>query len=125
MGSSGRDDWNRHWKDYGQVAGQNPAQNYRVQLTLSLLGIQGSGEGDAGFTHEYVSGVGFPFFNLYRCLVILRGKRLIDDIRPTGEASLAARLAMAGLQMVVRPGLNSSRWGWQMVAVARPNGSSS
>jgi hypothetical protein len=69
MGSSGRDDWNRHWKDYGQGAGQNPAQNYRVQLTLSARHPR-PGEGDAGFTHEYVFGVGFPFFNLYRCLVI-------------------------------------------------------
>ena len=255
MGSTGRDDWNRHWQEYGQVAAQNPAQNYRLELSLSLLGIRGSGEGvrlldigsgtgdtaaavstrypsaqilglelapsgvdmarrkvpaarffqrnllenadppedqrgwathaicseviehldnpglllrnarrymndgcrlvltapggpmsafdrhighrkhwrrheieallrDAGYTHEHVSGVGFPFFNLYRCLVILRGRKLIDDVGPTGAASWPARVAMAGFQALVRPSLNSSRWGWQMVAIARPHPSS-
>src|SRR5688572_1334438 len=45
MEGVGRDDWNRHWHDYGQVAALNPAQVYRLELTMSLLGIEGSGEG--------------------------------------------------------------------------------
>jgi 2-polyprenyl-3-methyl-5-hydroxy-6-metoxy-1,4-benzoquinol methylase len=40
-----RDDWNRHWQDYSETAEQNPAQDYRRQLILSLLGVLGSGEG--------------------------------------------------------------------------------
>jgi len=76
---------------------------------------------DAGYDPRRVSGVGFPFFNLYRCLVILRGEKLIQDVSasPSGTASPAARLAMAVFQRLIRLNLNSSRHGWQMVAQAR------
>src|SRR5262245_7853274 len=39
------DDWNQHWQDYSETAQQNPAQNYRRQLILTLLGVRGSGGG--------------------------------------------------------------------------------
>jgi trans-aconitate methyltransferase len=250
--SSARDDWNQHWYDYSDSAEQNPGQNYRRELVLSLLGVQGSGEGmriidigsgpgdmaaalrarfpkaqimgldlshsgieisrrkvpdarfvqrnlldptipsddqkgwathavcseviehlddpalllrnaraymdpacrlvitapggpmsafdkhighrkhwrrqdiekllrAAGFTPEHVTGVGFPFFNFYRCLVILRGKKLISDVsgEATTNAQWTARAAMAVFHRLIRPNLNSSRWGWQMVAKAR------
>jgi SAM-dependent methyltransferase len=76
---------------------------------------------EAGYAPEKVSGAGFPFFNLYRCVVILRGKKLIDDVGSgqTGTTSLPARLAMAGFHWLIRPNLNSSRRGWQMIGRAR------
>jgi SAM-dependent methyltransferase len=76
---------------------------------------------DAGYEPESVSGAGFPFFNLYRCVVILRGRKLIDDVSvsPSGTASPAARAAMAVFHRLLRLNLNSSRWGWQMIAQAR------
>jgi cyclopropane fatty-acyl-phospholipid synthase-like methyltransferase len=76
---------------------------------------------EAGFESQSVHGVGFPFFNLYRCLVILRGRKLIQDVSasPSGTASPAARVAMAVFHRLIRPKLNSSRHGWQMVARAR------
>jgi len=76
---------------------------------------------EAGYTPEHVSGVGFPFFNLYRCLVILRGKKLISDVGTgtTNQSSWAARAAMAAFYQLFRLNLNSSRRGWQMVATAR------
>ena len=75
---------------------------------------------EAGFTPERVSGVGFPFFNLYRCLVILRGKKLISDVSSgPDQTSFAARTAMAVFSRLIRLNLNSSRWGWQMVAKVR------
>ena len=250
--SSTRDDWERHWQDYSETAEHNPAQNYRREWILSLLGVSGSGEevrivdigsgqGDmaaairarfpsaeilglelaqagveisrrkvprarfvqrnlldqtepppelrgwathavcseviehlddpavllrnaraymsegcrlivtapggpmsafdkhighrkhwqrqeietlmrkAGYTPELVTGVGFPFFNLYRCLVILRGEKLISDVSrgPSSQTSLAARVAMSVFSRLIRLNLNSSRWGWQMVAKAR------
>jgi trans-aconitate methyltransferase len=250
--ASARDDWDRHWRDYHETAEQNPAQNYRRELILSLLDVQGTGEGarivdlgsgqgdmaaalrarfpaaqilglelsqagveisrrkvpgarfvqrnlldssepqrelkgwgthaicseviehlddpavllrnakaylhegccfvvtapggpmsafdkhighrkhwrrremevllrDAGYTTEHVHGVGFPFFNLYRCLVILRGRKLIADVShgPIAETSLAARAAVAVFSRLIRPNLNSSRRGWQMVAKVR------
>jgi hypothetical protein len=79
---------------------------------------------EAGFAAEHVSGAGFPFFNLYRCLVILRGSKLVDDVSTaqTSGASLLARLTMAVFSWVIRPILNSSRVGWQMIGTARvPN----
>ncbi len=76
---------------------------------------------DAGYRPELVTGAGFPFFNLYRCLVILRGKKLIRDVSagPAQIASPAARTAMAVFQRLLRQSLNSSRRGWQMIAKAR------
>jgi 2-polyprenyl-3-methyl-5-hydroxy-6-metoxy-1,4-benzoquinol methylase len=75
----------------------------------------------AGYEPIRTTGVGFPFFNLYRCVVILRGKKLIEDVRtgPAGPASTSARAAMAVFHRLIRPELNSSRRGWQMVATAR------
>ncbi|HET8547571.1 MAG TPA: class I SAM-dependent methyltransferase, partial [Bryobacteraceae bacterium] len=35
----------------------------------------------AGFSNVLITGAGFPFFNLYRCVVILRGRKLIEDVR--------------------------------------------
>lgn len=73
----------------------------------------------AGYTPENVTGVGFPFFNLYRCLVILRGRKLIKDVSSgPNSAARPARAAMAVFHRLIRPNLNSSRWGWQMVAKA-------
>ena len=75
----------------------------------------------AGFQPERVSGAGFPFFNLYRCVVILRGKKLIEDVRtrPDGAGSLGARTAMVVVHQLISKNLNSTRRGWQMIATAR------
>jgi SAM-dependent methyltransferase len=75
----------------------------------------------AGFQVERTTGVGFPFFNLYRLVVILRGRRLIADVAAgeTGSASLASRLVMAVFRFLLRLNLPRSPWGWQTVAVAR------
>lgn len=89
-------------------------KHWRQQEIESLLQ-------ETGYTPELVTGVGFPFFNLYRCLVILRGKRLIGDVS-TGRANntpWAARAAMAVFQRLFRLNLNSGRRGWQMIAKAR------
>ena len=49
--------------------------------------------GAAGFTVETATGAGFPFFNLYRLTVILRGARLKDDA--SGEPGALLRFASA------------------------------
>lgn len=74
----------------------------------------------AGYELNYVSGAGFPFFNLYRCLIILRGNKLIEDVRvqPDCPASQLALLAMSTFQVLFRLNLASSSFGWQMVAEA-------
>jgi SAM-dependent methyltransferase len=261
--SSARDDWNQHWYDYSDSAEQNPGQNYRRELVLSLLGVQGAGEGmriidigsgpgdmaaalrarfpkaqimgldlshpasrfrgakfqtldsfsrkpldptipsddqkgwathavcseviehlddpalllrnaraymdpacrlvitapggpmsafdkhighrkhwrrqdiekllhAAGFTPEHVTGVGFPFFNFYRCLVILRQTDQRRQRRSVINAQWTARVAMAVFHWLIRLNLNSFPVGdgrWLQLeghaedfAYARPHG---
>lgn len=76
---------------------------------------------DAGFDVERTSGAGFPFFNLYRALVIARGDRLADDVSAdsSGRAKLVARVAMAAFGVLFRFTLPRSRWGTQIIGVAR------
>ena len=67
-----------------------------------------------------VTGAGFPFFNLYRRVVILRGEKLIEDVSVSRDrpASLPARLAMGVFSVLFHLNLDSSRWGWQMIGQA-------
>ncbi len=75
----------------------------------------------AGYELEKATGAGFPQFNLYRMLVIRRGKSLVKDVSSTnkGLSSTAARAAMAVFRGLFALGTVQSRWGWQIVAVAR------
>jgi SAM-dependent methyltransferase len=59
----------------------------------------------------------FPFFNLYRMVVVARGKRLVDDV--SGEAGPLARLVMAGFRGLMPLTLFDTPWGWQIVARAQ------
>jgi SAM-dependent methyltransferase len=75
----------------------------------------------AGLDVDWAAGAGFPFFNLYRRVVIARGERLIDDIatREHERPRIAGRVAMAAFRPLFRVNLTRSRWGTQIVAVAR------
>jgi hypothetical protein len=72
---------------------------------------------DGGFTVERVLRAGFPFFNLYRGVVIARGERLASDVE--GPTSFSASLAMAAFRFLFTFNLTDSPFGWQIVAVAR------
>lgn len=74
----------------------------------------------SGYTVEYVYMAGFPFFNLYRLMVILRGERLVSD----GASKNVTTGWMAGSMLAVfgflfRLNLARTPFGWQVVAVAR------
>ncbi|NQV98352.1 MAG: class I SAM-dependent methyltransferase [Rhodospirillales bacterium] len=71
----------------------------------------------AGYRTELVTGSGFPLFNLYRLVVVLRGERLAQDI--DGRPGPLARFVMAIFRAVIGWSLFSSRFGWQIVAIAR------
>lgn len=75
----------------------------------------------AGYDSKWASGAGFPFFNLYRCVVILRGKKLIEDVRVQNDKPMSpiAKMAMNVFQILFRFNSDSSSWGWQMIAEAR------
>jgi trans-aconitate methyltransferase len=75
----------------------------------------------AGLEVERVSAAGFPFFNLYRIAILLRGEKLISDVASegTGAPSGLARLMMKLFRMLFVLNLESSPWGWQLLATAR------
>lgn len=73
----------------------------------------------AGLDVQHVSGTGFPFFNLYKLLVLLRGEALVRDVSSTAEPSRAAGLAMRCFAVLLTPRLNSARFGWQLAAQTR------
>jgi SAM-dependent methyltransferase len=75
---------------------------------------------DSGFRVDRVIGAGFPFFNLYRTVVILRGKRLVTDVAK-GELGAASPLASGVMRIftaLLRFNPMLTNKGWQMVAVA-------
>jgi 2-polyprenyl-3-methyl-5-hydroxy-6-metoxy-1,4-benzoquinol methylase len=72
----------------------------------------------AGFEVERSEAAGFPFFNIYRLTVLLRGKRLVDDVAQ-GAGSPAARAVMKVFDKLFRLNVASSPWGWQVLAAAR------
>ncbi|HXW34870.1 MAG TPA: class I SAM-dependent methyltransferase [Acidimicrobiales bacterium] len=73
---------------------------------------------DSGFCDVEVERAGFPFFNLYRLVVLLRGKRLIKD---TDESDIHRGAAGATLRFfgwTFGHTLRSCPFGWQLIAVA-------
>jgi SAM-dependent methyltransferase len=74
----------------------------------------------AGLQVERTRGAGFPFFNLYRWVVILRGERLVRDVARShgGESATGtARAAMRVFDWLFRANLSRTRLGYQLVAV--------
>ncbi len=76
----------------------------------------------AGFDVEATWLAGFPFFNLYRLAVVLRGARLSKDAKSAehgGTTSKAAKIALAMFGFLFRFNLPNCALGWQVVALAR------
>lgn len=74
---------------------------------------------DAGLEVEHVSGAGFPFFNLYKLLVLFRGKALVRDVSAATPPSRLAALVMKVFSWVLTTRWNTERYGWQLVATGR------
>jgi SAM-dependent methyltransferase len=76
----------------------------------------------AGFEVESLRRVGFPFFNLYRLLVIVRSDALIRDATTKGSAaiSLPARVVLGAFGLLFRFNVSAVPFGWQLVARATP-----
>jgi 2-polyprenyl-3-methyl-5-hydroxy-6-metoxy-1,4-benzoquinol methylase len=77
---------------------------------------------DSGFADVTVWAAGFPTFNLYKLLTILRGKKLIDDVRGE-ETSRAAEVAQRAFTPLFRIAMRNMPLGWQLIATARLDGS--
>src|SRR5665213_1623838 len=89
-------------------------QHFTPQMLRGLLE-------KSGFAVEMATTAGFPFFNLYRMAVILRGKRLITDVRSgsTAASSGLARVVMGAFRPLFAMNIVGSSLGWQTIAAAR------
>src|SRR5206468_3560852 len=76
---------------------------------------------EAGYSVDRTYLAGFPFFNLYRLLVIVRGGRIARDVQPNskGMSGRLASLAMKVFGVLFHANLLDSPFGWQVVATAR------
>jgi SAM-dependent methyltransferase len=72
----------------------------------------------SGFEVELATTAGFPLFNLYRMVVISRGKRLITDVQSGSPNALAAAV-MSIFRVLFSLNVVGTPWGWQTVAAAR------
>lgn len=74
----------------------------------------------AGYVVERIHLSGFPFYNVYRLLVIARGKRLARDVEAesSGVFSILAGFIMKVFHLLFHANLLDSPFGWQVVAVA-------
>ena len=74
----------------------------------------------AGFEVKFVQLAGFPFFNLYRLVVIARGDRLIEDVDAQDRKAIGplARATMASFRLLFKLNLADFPLGWQVVAIA-------
>jgi SAM-dependent methyltransferase len=71
-----------------------------------------------GYRVETLHAAGFPFFNLYKLVVVARGDAVMRDAS-AGRDDLVARAAYATFRWLFRANLASTPWGWQMLVVAR------
>ena len=88
-------------------------KHYSVAELRSLLE-------QSGFSVKTVMAAGFPFFNLYRTTVILRGNALIQDV--SSNPPIVVRIATYSMMWLFRRlfafNRTRGRRGWQIVAVA-------
>jgi 2-polyprenyl-3-methyl-5-hydroxy-6-metoxy-1,4-benzoquinol methylase len=67
---------------------------------------------------------GFPFFNLYRLIVILRGKKLQSDVQSEVEQGITNQFALKVMKIfryLFKFNLRDSLFGWQMLVIAQLN----
>lgn len=69
----------------------------------------------AGFERIRIRRAGFPFFNLYRLVILARGEKIKDVAE---SPTRGARIAMAFFDFLFRLNLSHGPGGWQLVATA-------
>jgi SAM-dependent methyltransferase len=79
----------------------------------------------AGLDVLLCAGAGFPFFDLYRAMVIMRGDKLVDDASAQADGTRWAQLMRLGMSVfwpLLPLSLPRSWFGWQTVGVAQEPG---
>jgi SAM-dependent methyltransferase len=76
---------------------------------------------NGGFDRISIICAGWPFFNLYRLMLLARGDALVGDVSVRTSALKTAIIKILGLTFACLFNLNfkNSPYGWQMIAIAR------
>ena len=75
---------------------------------------------ESGFVDISVQRYGWPFFNLYRLMVLLRGKRLIQDVEnQTIENSKLSQLIALAFGLLFKVNIRNPYFGWQLIATCK------
>jgi hypothetical protein len=98
----------------GPMSGFDQHVGHRKHYTIDSLTALLEG---AGFTVSDCGGAGFPFFNVYRRVVIARGEQLVDDV-DEGHISPVVRAGMAVFDGLLGLSPTRGRRGWQLYATA-------
>lgn len=78
--------------------------------------------GDKEYEISHLSRAGFPFHNIYRFVVISRGKKLIEDVKANTHrqsGSFLSNFVMHVFSFLFKFNIDSSRFGFQNIAVAK------
>ena len=74
----------------------------------------------AGYETPSVLAAGFPFHNLYRLVVMLRGNKLEEDVSSgySGISKYTAKAAMAFFRLLFKFNFTNTGLGWQIIGMA-------
>ena len=75
----------------------------------------------SGFSIIEIRCAGFPFFNLYKIIAFLRGKKIMqNDINPNRKISKILRIIFKIFNVLFHFNLTNSPFGWQLILIAIP-----
>lgn len=61
---------------------------------------------------------GFPFFNLYKVIALMRGKKLLNDANQKGDSSFLMLFVLKVFDRLFKFNIESSPFGWQLLLIA-------
>jgi SAM-dependent methyltransferase len=75
----------------------------------------------SGFKKFKIYNAGWPFFNLYRIMLLVRGVKLVNDIsnRPSCLKRSVIKTLGYLFSFLFKFNLNNTKYGWQMIAIVR------
>jgi len=76
-----------------------------------------------GFKVQRLECLGFPFFNLYRIGLLIRGKRILNSIQKMSQSKpgVLSKLLLSIFSWLFRLNCKKGNLGWQLIAVCRKN----
>ncbi|MFA6222145.1 MAG: class I SAM-dependent methyltransferase [Desulfomonilaceae bacterium] len=86
-------------------------RHYRVDSLHLLLE-------EAGYKVHMVFSTGFPFFNLYKFVILVLGRRFTKDVSSWTEPNSLAKIISTIAAKSFEFSLPTCNWGWQVVAIA-------